>query len=56
MSELHRLYKKVNGGKVLKEYAQSHVLIHALTMTALQGTSKKSLEIVRESVNNKIDK
>ena len=56
MSELHRLYKKVNGGKVLKEYAQSHVLIHALTMTALQGTSKKSLEIVRESVNNKIVK
>lgn len=56
MSNFGKLFKKVNGRKVLKEYAQSHVLLHALTMTALEGTSRKSLEIVRESVNNKIVK
>lgn len=54
MSDFLKLFKKVNGGKVLKEYAQSHVLFHALMMIALEGTSKKSLEIVRESVSNKI--
>lgn len=54
MSTFGKIYKKVNGGKVLREYAQSHVLLHALAMTALTGTSKKSLEIVRESVSNKI--
>lgn len=54
MSDFRKLFKKVNGAKVLKEYAQSHVLLHALTMTVLLGTSKKSLELVRESVSNKI--
>lgn len=54
MSEFQRIFKKVNGGKVLKEYAYAHVLLHALTMTVIEGTSKKSLEIVRESVSNKI--
>lgn len=56
MSDFHKLFKKVNGGKVLRDYAQSHVLFHALAMTVLQGTSKKSLELVRESVSNKIVK
>ncbi len=56
MSDFGKIFKKVNGRKVLKEYAQSHVLFHALMMTALEGTSKKSLEIVRESVSNKVVK
>lgn len=56
MGEFGKIYKKVNGGKVLKEYARSHVLFHALALTALEGTSKKSLEIVRESVSNKVVK
>lgn len=56
MNDFKEIFKKVNGGKVLREYAQSHVLLHALVMTALQGTSRKSLEIVRESVGNKIVK
>ncbi len=56
MSDFWKIFKKVNGRKVLKEYAQSQVLFHALMMTALEGTSKKSLEIVRESVSNKIVK
>lgn len=56
MSEFGNIFKKVDGWKVLKEYAQSRVLLHALVLTALEGTSKKSLEIVRESVNNRIVK
>lgn len=56
MSDFGKIFKKVNGGKVLKEYAQSHVLFHALALTAIEGTSKKSLEIVRESVSNKVVK
>lgn len=54
MGEFREIFEKVNGGKVLKEYAQSHVLFHALALVALEGTSKKSLEIVRESVSNKV--
>lgn len=56
MSEFSKIFQKVDGKKVLKEYARAHVLTHALLMTAIEGTSKKSLEIVRESVNNKIVK
>lgn len=56
MSEFKYIFKKVNGCKVLKEYAQSHVLLHALILTAIEGTSRKSLEIVRESVSNKVVK
>ncbi len=56
MGDLVRVFKKVNGKKVIKDYTQAHVLFHAIVMTAVQGTSKKSLEIVRESVNNKIVK
>lgn len=54
MSELKKLYKKVNGGKVIKEYAKAHVLFHAILMMLIEGTRKKSLEIVRESVTNRI--
>lgn len=48
------LFKKVNGLNVLKQYARAHVLLFALIQTLLNGFSKKSLEIVRLSVNNKI--
>ncbi len=56
MSEFQAIFRKVNGGKVLREYAQAHVLLYALAVTAIEGTSKKSLELVRESVSNKIVK
>lgn len=56
MGEFREIFEKVNGSKVLKEYAQSHVLFHALALIALEGTSRKSLEIVRESVSNKVVK
>lgn len=54
MGEFREIFKKVNGSKVLKEYAQSHVLFHAIALTAIEGTTKKSLEIVRESVSNRV--
>ena len=38
----------------LGQYAKAHVLGHAALQILLQGTSQKSLEIVRLSVNNKI--
>ena len=56
MSEFQAIFRKVNGGKVLREYAQAHVLLYALAVTAIEGISKKSLELVRESVSNKIVK
>ena len=48
------IFKKVNGFNVIKQYAKSRVLIFALIQILTQGTSKKSLEIVRNSVDNKI--
>lgn len=48
------IFKKVNGFNVIKQYAKSRVLIFALFQILTQGTSKKSLEIVRNSVDNKI--
>ena len=54
MSEFLKVFKRVIGGSTLKDYARSHVLMHAAALTAMEGTSKKSLEIVQESVFNKI--
>lgn len=54
MSEFSKIFKKVNGMQQLKQYAKAHVLLHALVQTAVVGVSKKSLEIVRLSVRNKI--
>lgn len=39
---------------MLKQYAKSHVLLYALTQTALNGLSKKSLELTRLGVEHKI--
>ena len=54
MSEFSKIFKKVNGTQVLQQYAKSHVLGFALAETALLGFSKKSLEIVRLAVNNRV--
>lgn len=54
MERFIKLFKKVHGVDVLKQYAQSHVLISSTMTVLLNGTSKKSLEIVRLSVSNKI--
>lgn len=54
MSEFKEIFKKVNGWNQLREYRKAHVLGFALIETAILGTSKKSLEIVRIAVQNKI--
>ena len=56
MSELKKLYKKVNGTQQLKQYAKSRVLFFALVEALLLGVSKKSLEILRLAADNKIFK
>ncbi len=54
MGNFVKLFKKVHGVDVLKQYAQNHVLISSTINVLLNGTSKKSLEIVRLNVSNKI--
>ncbi len=54
MNKFMKLFKKVNGKEQLKQYARAHVLIFALFQTLILGLSKKSLEIVRLSANNKL--
>lgn len=53
MKKFLAIFNKVGGKEILRQYLQSHVLLFALIQTLLQGFSKKSLEIVRLSVNNK---
>ncbi len=54
MNKFIQLFHKVNGFLILKNYAKSKVLLYSLIMTLLLGIDKKSLEIVRLSVNNKL--
>ena len=54
MGEFAKLFKKVGGFQILRQYARGHVLIYAFLITAMNGVSGKSLEIVRLSVRNKL--
>lgn len=54
MKKFIQLFQKVGGAAVLRQYLRARVLLFALAQTALNGFSKKSLEIVRLSVTNKI--
>lgn len=54
MSEFKKIFKKVNGMQQLKQYSKAHVLLFAVLETVILGTSRKSLEIVRLAVNNRI--
>ncbi len=54
MNKFVAIFKKVGGWEILRQYARAHVLLFALVQTALNGFSKKSLEILRLSVNNRI--
>ncbi|MBQ8621498.1 MAG: capsular polysaccharide synthesis protein [Oscillospiraceae bacterium] len=54
MKQFMALFKKVGGKNVLAQYLRGHVLLFALVQTALMGFSKKSLEIVRLAVQQKI--
>lgn len=54
MKKFIAIFKKVGGKEILRQYAKGRVLFFALVQTVLQGFSKKSLEIVRLAVNNRI--
>ena len=54
MGKFAKLFKKVGGWNVLQQYARSHVFFYAMTQTAWNGLSRKSLELVRLGVTNKI--
>jgi len=54
MKRFIALFNKVGGWNVLKQYAKAHVLFYALAQTLLCGFSKKSLELVRLGVEQKI--
>lgn len=54
MNGFIRIFKKIDGKKVLEQYWRAHVLLYAIVQTIILGFSKKSLEIVRLSVDNKI--
>ena len=54
MKDFKDKFKRAGGTQILRQYMRSHVLGFALLQTALQGTSQKSLEIVRLGVYNKV--
>lgn len=54
MSDFSKLFKKAGGKDILRQYRRAHVLCFALFETMILGFSKKSLEIVRLAVQNKI--
>lgn len=54
MKKFLALFNKVGGKEILQQYLRAHVLLFAMVQILMQGFSKKSLEIVRLSVNNKI--
>ena len=54
MKSFLAIFKKVGGWSVLQQYLRAHVLLFALAQTVLNGFSKKSLEIVRLAVDNRI--
>jgi hypothetical protein len=54
MKQFLAIFNKVGGMEILRQYWRGHVLLFALVQTALLGFRKKSLEIVRLAVNNRI--
>ncbi len=54
MKKFIAIFKKVGGVTVLRQYLRARVLLFALVQTTLNGFSKKSLEIVRLAVSNKV--
>lgn len=54
MGEFRKIFQKVNGMSVLKQYGHAGVLGFALLETAVLGFSKKSLEIVRLAVDHRV--
>lgn len=54
INSFSEIFKKVDGFNIIKQYFKSGVLFFAIFQVLSQGFSKKSLEIVRNSVDNKI--
>ena len=54
MKKFLTLFNKVGGKEILRQYKQAHVLCFAMRQALDQGFSKKGLEILRLSVNNKV--
>lgn len=54
MKKFIALFRKVGGKEVLRQYARGHVLLFSLVQALLLGFSRKSLEILRLGVNNKL--
>lgn len=56
MKKFIAMFKKVGGKAVLQQYMHAHVLFFALFQMLCHGFSKKSLEIVRLAIYNRIQK
>ncbi len=54
MKRFINLLKKAGGMDMVRQYLRAHVLFYAFVQILLQGFSKKSLEIARLSINNRI--
>ena len=54
MTNLKDIFKKVEGWKLIKQYIYSHVFLYFIFMILINGISKKSLEITRLGISNKI--
>lgn len=54
MRKFAELFKKVGGFRILRQYARGRVLFYAIMITAVNGFSKKALEIVRLSLQNRL--
>ena len=54
MNKFLALFRKAGGIGLIRQYRKSHVLLFALLQMLCHGFSKKSLEIVRLAVSNKV--
>lgn len=54
MNEFSKIFKKVNGFSVIKNYIKARVLSVAILQILILGTSKKALEILRLSTQLKV--
>ena len=54
MKKLVELFHKINGKELIVQYMRAHVFLFFCIQVIVQGLSRKSLEIVRLSVSNKI--
>lgn len=54
MRSFFKLFQKAGGKEVLRQYRQGHNLFFALFLSIMLGFEKKSLEILRLAVNNRL--